>query len=53
MSVKDIMALKYISLPAAIVIAGFLALNIVLGFVLYHFTSLDAITALLCSVRAA
>ena len=49
-SVKDIMALKYISLPAAIVIAGFLALNIVLGFVLYHFTSLDAITALLCSV---
>lgn len=49
-SVKDIMALKYISLPAAIVIAGFLALNIFLGFVLYHFTSLDAITALLCAV---
>lgn len=49
-SVRDIMALKKISLPAAIVITGFLALNVALGFVLYHFTSLDAITALLCAV---
>ncbi|OUO92977.1 hypothetical protein B5F39_08975 [Cloacibacillus sp. An23] len=49
-SVRDIMALKRMRAPAAVVILSFLALDMILGLALYSFTSLDAITALLSAV---
>ena len=49
-SIKDIMALRQMRVPAAIVIFSFLALDLILGFTLYSFTALDLITALLSAV---
>lgn len=49
-SVRDIAALKRMRAPAAVVILSFLALDVILGLALSHFTSLDVITALLSAV---
>lgn len=49
-SFKNIMSLKKMRAPAAIVILSFLALDLILGVTLYAFTPLDLITALLSAV---
>ncbi|MBB6214154.1 hypothetical protein HNQ80_000223 [Anaerosolibacter carboniphilus] len=47
---SDLMRLKFIFKPAIVLISGMMILNIVSGLLIYQFSPLDSVTALMCAV---